>query len=282
MQRCPNCGRATQRTEDWACQWCGYPLLSRAFKKIPKTYKELQEERYPAGPPGIEEPEPLPELEAQPIPEPEAELEPELLPEPEAEPEPEPKPAWKAKRKAKLEPEPKPKPAPKAKRKAKPEPEPELEAELETELETEPMPEAEAEAEPEPEAEVEAEPESEPEPELVPDSVAGTASAPLEVTVKQLSSAFQADKAGTDAKLASKILRVIGAAERVVVNDNLDIYYVLVAGSGRTAWNVRCTFDKEYGAELRRITKGQLLTVRGEYSGYERNILMKDCILVTD
>ena len=75
---------------------------------------------------------------------------------------------------------------------------------------------------------------------------------------------------------------MIGAAERVVVNDSLDICYVLLTGSERTAWNVRCTFGKEHGAELRRITKGQLVTVQGEYSGYERNILMKDCILVTD
>jgi DNA-directed RNA polymerase subunit RPC12/RpoP len=45
MASCPNCGRQTQRTKDWACQWCGYPLISKAFKKIDKTFKELQEER---------------------------------------------------------------------------------------------------------------------------------------------------------------------------------------------------------------------------------------------
>jgi uncharacterized protein len=45
MPRCPNCHREALRTEDWACQWCGYPLLSKSYKKIPKTYKELREER---------------------------------------------------------------------------------------------------------------------------------------------------------------------------------------------------------------------------------------------
>jgi hypothetical protein len=45
MPACPNCGRQTLRTKDWACQWCGYPLISRAFKLIDKTFKELQEER---------------------------------------------------------------------------------------------------------------------------------------------------------------------------------------------------------------------------------------------
>ena len=42
---CPNCGRPTMRTADWVCQWCGYPLLSGSYKKLDKTYAELQAER---------------------------------------------------------------------------------------------------------------------------------------------------------------------------------------------------------------------------------------------
>ena len=45
MPKCPNCGLETLRTEDWACQWCGYPPLSSAYKMIPKTYKQLKQER---------------------------------------------------------------------------------------------------------------------------------------------------------------------------------------------------------------------------------------------
>ena len=45
MRKCPNCGQPTARTEDWACQWCGHPLLSDSYKKIPKTFKELKDER---------------------------------------------------------------------------------------------------------------------------------------------------------------------------------------------------------------------------------------------
>ena len=45
MRKCPNCIRPTKRTEDWACQWCGYPLVSGSYKKIPKTYRQLKEER---------------------------------------------------------------------------------------------------------------------------------------------------------------------------------------------------------------------------------------------
>jgi cell division septation protein DedD len=45
MKRCPNCDRPTKRTLDWACQWCGYPLVSKSYKEIPKTFRQLKEER---------------------------------------------------------------------------------------------------------------------------------------------------------------------------------------------------------------------------------------------
>ena len=83
MPKCPNCGQKTVRTEDWACQWCGYPLLSQSYKKISKTYKELKEEKlYGQKSPVSEEPEPMPEAKVEPVPEPEPEIMPELEPGP--------------------------------------------------------------------------------------------------------------------------------------------------------------------------------------------------------
>lgn len=106
MGKCPNCGRATARTEDWACQWCGYPLLSGFYKKIPKTFSQLKGEEphepessaeeetevsflpnlVPLMPTHTAEPEPTPgpeqalESKPEPIPEPEQVLEPEPIP----------------------------------------------------------------------------------------------------------------------------------------------------------------------------------------------------------
>jgi len=77
MPKCPNCGQETARTSDWACQWCGYPLLLKAYKSIPKTYKELKEERL-RKPEREEVPQPVPE----PAPEPEREEVPQPVPEP--------------------------------------------------------------------------------------------------------------------------------------------------------------------------------------------------------
>ena len=112
MPKCPNCHRETARTEDWACQLCGYPLLSESYRKIPKTYRQLQEEKQhktyeqessareepePASEPEpelISEPEPVPELEPEPVLQPESASEPEseLISEPEPAPELEPEP----------------------------------------------------------------------------------------------------------------------------------------------------------------------------------------------
>ena len=104
MAQCPNCSRQALRTKDWACQWCGYPLLSDSFKEIPKTYRELQEEglNQPEAvlePEVVPEPEieqipeneikPLVEIEEEQSPEPEEEVEPVAEPEKEPEPEPE-------------------------------------------------------------------------------------------------------------------------------------------------------------------------------------------------
>ena len=111
MPKCPNCGQDTARTADWACQWCGYPLLSKAYKKLPQTYQQLKAERqYKPAP----EAEPLPES----MPEPAQKLQPE--PEPEPLPEPEPKPQAEPV----SEPEPEPAPEPELETPREPAPEP--------------------------------------------------------------------------------------------------------------------------------------------------------------
>jgi len=98
MPKCPNCHRRTARTEDWACPWCGYPLLSRNYEKIPKTYKQLKEERRDKQElPVAEETEtpPLPKTLGSEL-EPESEVKPE--PEPEIKPEPKEKPKKRARK----------------------------------------------------------------------------------------------------------------------------------------------------------------------------------------
>jgi hypothetical protein len=94
MPNCPNCGRPTLRTLDWACQWCGYPLISNAYKKIELTYREFQDQQKPAIPArdGVREEGKSDYREITASNQYEAEMEPELEPEPEPEIEIEPEP----------------------------------------------------------------------------------------------------------------------------------------------------------------------------------------------
>ena len=96
-----------------------------------------------------------------------------------------------------------------------------------------------------------------------------------------MNAAYSADKAAADAKLTSKTLKVTGVVEKVFVKDYLNIYYILLAGTGKGgAWKVRCTFGSKRGAQLRQVTEEGVATVQGKYAGYERNIILNDCELV--
>lgn len=203
MKKCPHCGQVTARTKDWACQWCGYPLLSKSYKEIPQTYRELKEER---------------RREQR-----------SLLGEPPLEPEPEPAPE--------PAPEPEPEPAP------EPEPEPVAESSSKAAVESEPA--------------------------------AGV------LNTEALYAAFQADKAAAEARYQNTVLTVTGLLYRTVINDTLDVDYVILTSEQHYGeWKVSCTFDKKYGAELNRLKERETVTVRGKYGGFRANIVMNDCILV--
>jgi len=246
MARCPNCGQETVITEDWACQLCGYPLLSKSYRKIPKTYRQLQEEKrhktYEQESSAREETEPAPEPELMSEPEPVPELE------PASEPEPEPVPQ------AESAPEP------------EPEPVPQLESALEPELMSEPEPVPQA----EPVPELEPEPESEPVP------------PEIEITVGELLSTYEESGEAADAKFANKILRVTGIVKRIEAKDTLDIYYITLTDVEKTLLlvDVRCFFDRKHEPELNLLTSGQTVTVQGKYDGSMINIRMSNCFLV--
>jgi len=267
MPKCPNCGRDTYRTEDWACQWCGHPLLYGAFKRVPKTFRQIQEERgYSPEPDLGDEPELVQVAKAKPA----ATPPPPSSPPPQmSEPEPEPE----------IEPE---IPSP---------PEPVAEVATEAEVKGEAIT-----SEPEAEAAVKeeattmetkearpAEPQvaTAPAPVAVPSLEPKATTGVVTATVEELNAAFNSDKAGANAKLLDKALKVAGTVDKVFVRDNLDIFYIILAGAGGPSTKqVRCTFNREHGAHLSRLTEGQKATVQGVYAGYERNIILKDCSLV--
>ena len=265
MAKCPNCGQETARTGDWACQWCGYPLLSGSYKKIPETYKELKEDKLRKQKLSLT-PEPEPELEPQAEPAPEAEPEPEPAPEPEAEAEPAPELEPEAEPEPEPEPVPEPVPEPKPARKPRPKPKPESKPRPARKPRPKPKP------KPKPEAELVTQPEPEPASESEPE---------IEVTVEELVSAYETDGEAADEKFINKILKVTGVVNRIEIKDVLDIYYInLTSAERELLQNVRCLFSKKHGAGLNQLTTGQTVTVQGRYDGTIMDIRISDCILV--
>ena len=261
------------RTSDWACQWCGYPLISRAFKKIDKTFKELQEEQSLTSKSAeVEQPEP--------------ELEPEPKPEPAPEPAPEPRPRPMPRPVSRPEPEPERKPVPPARPVPRPQPAPEMKSlpEPVTTPEQKPMvippaapiilPAAAA-AEPKPEMKVE--PEVPPEPPINLESISDG----MEISADQLDASFRADKSGAHAKFSGKTLVVRGIVDKVFIREHLEIRYIVLKGSGKKMmWSLRCTFNKDESSKASRLNEGDAVMVRGKYDGHSKNIMFKDCALV--
>jgi DNA-directed RNA polymerase subunit RPC12/RpoP len=250
MKKCPNCGRATLRTADWVCQWCGYPLLSIFYKKLPKTYKQFKEEQLRKFE-SIQEPEPEPE--------PQSTYEHEAIPALESQKEPIPEPERKVE--SILEPE----------RQIEAIREPELEPQPTYEHEALPALESQKESALEPERKVEPiqEPVSEPEP------------VAMELTVEELLSAYETEGFAADVKFANKLLRLTGVVAVVDVKEMLDTHYIRLTGAERDpVRSVRCMFDKKYALVLEKLEKGQTVTVQGIYNGSMMAIRMIDCVLV--
>ncbi|MFC2035580.1 hypothetical protein ACFLUJ_05595 [Chloroflexota bacterium] len=249
MRKCHNCGQSAARTEDWACQWCGYPLLSSSYKKIPKTYKQLREEGLAIReePDVVMESGPLmkadPEVglvsEVEAVSEAEVALEVEAVSEAEVAP--------KAKTKAKT----------KTKAKAK------------SKARTKAVPKAES------------EPKQVSKTESVLESQLESAPVVSEISVEGLLAAYEEHGVAADVKILNKILSVTGVIDRIEVRDTLGIYYIVLNNAEKTLLQgLRCVFDRHYGPELSQLIIGQTVTVQGKYDGSIMDIRMRDCVLI--
>ncbi len=304
MADCPNCGRQTLRTKDWACQWCGYPLVTGTYKVIDRTYKELQEERSltskPAGLENKPEPEPEPRTEppVKPVSIPRPEPKPSPRPQPSAVPPPEPVLRQSPPVQPVLPPSPEPipppvqpaapVPPPPSKSEVPPEPaplitpppapRPQLPPEPKPELIIEPGPVPESiTPPPEPEPELIIEPEPIPEPAIKLEEIQDG----MEITAEQIDALFRKEKDAADSALTDKTLVIKGVVEKVFVREHLDIRYIILTGaSKRMTWSLRCTFNKEESPKLTRLQEGQAVVVQGKYESVSKNIIFKDCVLV--
>ncbi|MFH1662846.1 MAG: hypothetical protein ABH934_02885 [Chloroflexota bacterium] len=280
MAKCNNCGRETLRTEDWACQWCGYPLLYGPFKKIEKTYRQLKEERLnkSIGEAGIiqetehglkSEKDMAPKQDLEVIKGIEMEPEPGLKKETDLILEIETDQVKEAEPEEKVE-------------ESEPESVVELEAEPAQAVEAKPEVEVEPEEEVKPEPEAEKIQETEPEEELIQESEPELEPADMELSVEEMLMAYKEDDVAADERFMNKIIRATGTVSLVDIKDKLDIHYIRLIGSGGDPWQtLQCMFGKKHSSALGELEKGQTITVQGRYKGSVIAIRMVDCVLVT-
>jgi len=315
MPKCPNCGQQSSRTKDWACQWCGYPLLLRSYREIPMTYKEWKEkepreqmttvsDRIGESP--LAEPVAEPEVEMEAVVEAEVEVEPvaeakaEIEAEPEAEAEvkegveavaeAEPQPEAEVKEEveavveAQVEPEAEVKEEVEAVAEAEVEPKPEMveeQVEPVAEVKPEPKPRAKRKRAPKGKAKAKSESEAVTEVEPVPEPEPESVPAEMAVTVEELQLAFADDMTEAEGKFVDKVLKITGFVGRIAVNDIIDSPCVVLTSSEKTVLrNVLCVFDKKHAPELKLLVPGQTVTVQGKYDSCTINILVTDCVLV--
>lgn len=254
MANCPNCDRSTERTQDWACQWCGYPLVSGSFRQMPKTYQEVKAERLQSlATVEVVETDVQETIDITETREVAADVS-ETTAEsatPEAEIADETEQAIGAG--LELEPE--------------PSPEREPTAEVESTSEGEPLAEDSAEAgetgEPVAEADT-------PQPPGI-----------VFITVEELNEVCKVDSEAAEVRFAGSILQITAEVGRIPpVESSEKPCLILISSEKPTAMNILCVFDKQQEAAINKLAEGQLVTVQGRYDGCVMNILVNDCVLI--
>jgi len=105
------------------------------------------------------------------------------------------------------------------------------------------------------------------------------------VAAADLLQEFQKDAAAADRKYAGKYLEITGVVERTGRGRH-DVPYVVLHGGDETAKvKIECYFDTFYehtgdDARIKRLGKGQEITVRGEYDGQISNLQLRESVLV--
>jgi tRNA_anti-like len=105
------------------------------------------------------------------------------------------------------------------------------------------------------------------------------------VTAADLLQDFQTDRDAADQKYAGKYLEISGVVERHGHGrGRYDAPFVVLHGGDENAkFKIECffdLFDPRDDAGIKRLRKGQTITVRGEYDGQVSNVQLKECVLV--
>lgn len=103
------------------------------------------------------------------------------------------------------------------------------------------------------------------------------------VSAEQLLKEFRDDPDAADKKYKDKCLEISGVVERNGM-DGVDTPFVILhAGDENAKIKIECFFDiadEDEENVVKRLRKGQTVTLRGEYEGRVSNVQIRECVLV--
>ena len=105
----------------------------------------------------------------------------------------------------------------------------------------------------------------------------------VSVSAAEFLKEFQADTDAADRKYVGKYLEISGVVENSGV-DRFNSPFVVVHGGDENAkFKIECFFDNlldhQIEARVRRLVKGQAISLRGEYDGRITNVQLRECVL---
>ncbi|MFC2063034.1 hypothetical protein ACFLS8_03740 [Chloroflexota bacterium] len=100
--------------------------------------------------------------------------------------------------------------------------------------------------------------------------------APLEVTIKELASAYAKNDAAYK-KYRSSILKIKGFVRGIEAKHD----YITLTDEYKSPNNVLCVFGKGHTYELKSLKKGKMVTVMGEFEGSVVQLSMRHCNLLS-
>lgn len=103
------------------------------------------------------------------------------------------------------------------------------------------------------------------------------------VAATDLVQEFGKDPAAADQKYAGKYLEITGVVERTGRGRHDALFVILTGADEKAKIKIECFFDladKQTQAQIKRLGKGQSITVRGEYDGQVSNVQVRECVLV--
>jgi hypothetical protein len=103
--------------------------------------------------------------------------------------------------------------------------------------------------------------------------------ADFQLSASSLASEFEADETAASKKYIDKIVEISGRVESIEMGSDSTINVTLkVAGASA---GVICAFQGR-GIDDVKVKKGDIATMRGDCSGFLFDVLLNNCVLVTD